>query len=178
MPSQQSAGDIVSRAFVKEPEGDEARPERPRRRHSDLPNYITPAGAIALHHRVAALNTERQSLAENQERLGGKADLQRIEEDLEYFQERLRRAIVVQPPRPPWQAVEVGAEVELIDQVGRTHHFRIVGEDEIDVPGGCISWSSPLGRAVLQRQVGDVVNWRRPAGDLEVEIVAIAYPES
>ena len=53
----------------------------------------------------------------------------------------------------------------------------VVGDDEADVAAGKISWASPLGRAMMGAKVGDTVKWRRPAGDVEVEIVEIAYPK-
>ncbi len=54
--------------------------------------------------------------------------------------------------------------------------FAIVGEDEADAAAGKVSWVSPLARALLGSSVGDIVTWRRPTGDVELEIVAIDYP--
>ena len=48
----------------------------------------------------------------------------------------------------------------------------------MDVGAGRVSWSSPIGRAVLRRRVGDSAIWQRPAGDLEVEIVSVRYPRA
>ena len=168
----------MSRAFVKEPDGDQVVDAPPERRHSDAPNYITPGGLEALRVRAAALETERRALAEAPERLGSKGDLQRVESDLRYLNERVQRAIVVEPPDGPRTQVGIGAEVELVDESDETHCFTIVGEDEVDVGAGRVSWSSPIGRAVLRREVGDSAIWKRPAGDLEVEIVAVRYPRA
>ena len=165
----------MSRAFVKETDGDETTPEQPRRKHSNLPNYITPAGAKVLRQRIETLAKRRAELAATAEDLGRKNELQLLDSDIEYFQERLRRAIVVQPPSRPWQTVEIGATVDLVDEHETRHRFTIVGEDEIDVAAGRISWSSPLGSAVMRRNVGDVVIWKRPVGDLELEIVHVSY---
>ena len=168
----------MSRAFVKEPDGDQVVDPPPERRHSDTPNYITPGGLEALRVRAAALETERRALAEAPERLGSKGDLQRIESDLRYLNERMQRAIVVEPPDGPSTQVGIGALVDLVDENDEAHRFAIVGEDEVDVAAGRVSWSSPLGRAVLRRRVGDSSIWKRPAGDLEVEIVAVRYPRA
>ena len=168
----------MSRAFVKEPDGEQVTDAPPERRHSDAPNYITPGGLEALRVRAAALESERRALAEAPERLGSKADLQRVESDLRYLNERVQRAIVVEPPREPSTRVGIGALVDLIDEHDETHRFAIVGEDEVDVGAGRVSWRSPIGRAVLHRRVGDSALWKRPAGDIEVEIVAVRYPSA
>lgn len=166
----------VSRAFVKEPDGDQVVDAPPERRHSDAPNYITPGGLEGLRARVAELDAERRALEEAPERLGKQADRQRIKVELRYLHERVQRAIVVHPPEAPGHDVGIGAEVGLVDENDETHRFVIVGEDEVDVGAGRVSWSSPLGRAVLRRRVGDSALWKRPAGDLEVEIIAVRYP--
>ena len=165
----------MSRAFVKEADGDDRIPERPRRRHSDLPNYITPRGEHSLRDRIERLAQERVIVAAQAENLNRKSELLGIDEDLDYLRERLQRAILVPPPPRPWETVEVGASIEFIDTHGEIYQFTIVGEDEIDVALGQISWTSPLGRAVLRRSVGDAVTWPRPIGDLEVEILSITY---
>jgi transcription elongation GreA/GreB family factor len=65
--------------------------------------------------------------------------------------------------------------VEVSDEDDRSRTFSIVGEDEADVASGKISWSSPLGKAMIGSKVGDTVIWRRPAGDTELEILGIRY---
>ena len=167
----------MSRAFVKEPEGDDVVLDRPLRQHSDLPNYITAGGMKRLQEKIAALEEQRNRITSEKDRLGKKADIQTLDEDLRFYRERLERAIVVTIPQPPWQRVEFGAQLELLDEHLNTHHFSIVGEDEIDVAQGRISWSSPLGRAVLGKAIGDTGLWCRPAGDLQVEIIAVHYLE-
>jgi transcription elongation factor GreB len=51
----------------------------------------------------------------------------------------------------------------------------IVGEDETDSAAGRISWRSPVGRALLGKRAGDAVLVRRPAGEVEIEILAVRY---
>lgn len=70
-----------------------------------------------------------------------------------------------------------GATVKVEEADGRIETFSIVGDDEADVAAGRISWASPLARSLLGARVGDTVKWRRPAGETEVEIVAIDYPQ-
>lgn len=53
---------------------------------------------------------------------------------------------------------------------------REVGEDEADAPQRQISWVSPLAAALAEARVGDTVGWKRPAGEVELTIVAIRHP--
>ena len=61
----------------------------------------------------------------------------------------------------------------MIDEHDTSHKFTIVGEDEADIKVGKISWISPLANALLDKNLGDIVSWKRPMGDLDVEIIEI-----
>ena len=80
------------------------------------------------------------------------------------------------PAGQPEEEVHFGAAVRIVDEDGKVHQFTIVGDNEADVGAGRISWASPLAKAMMGARVGDVVVWRRPAGDIEVEIAGISYP--
>jgi len=56
---------------------------------------------------------------------------------------------------------------------GRRMTFAVVGEDEADAAQGKISWFSPLALALAEARVGDAVVWKRPAGEVELTVVAI-----
>ena len=62
------------------------------------------------------------------------------------------------------------------DEDGAVREFAIVGEDETDAENGKVSWVSPLARALIGAQVGDLVTWKRPVGDVELEIRSFRYP--
>jgi transcription elongation factor GreB len=51
----------------------------------------------------------------------------------------------------------------------------IVGIDEADLANGKISWLSPVARALMKAQAGDVIEFRTPSGPERVEILSIAY---
>jgi len=64
-----------------------------------------------------------------------------------------------------------GTTVDLINvETGDTVRYRIVGEDEADVKGNMISVGSPIARALIGKEEGDVVIVRAPGGDIEYEI--------
>jgi transcription elongation GreA/GreB family factor len=165
----------MSRAFIKEPEGDQAGDDRPERPQSKHPNYITVAGLARLRERLAAMSARRDLLEADRDDLGARSELQSLQGEIRYLARRIDVAIPVDPATQGIDAIRFGATVDLLDDTGTTHQFTIVGEDEADPVRNLISWVSPLASALLNRRVGDVIVWRRPAGDLELEITGFTY---
>ncbi|WP_367026037.1 GreA/GreB family elongation factor [Methylococcus sp. ANG] len=162
----------MSRAFVKETDGDELDDGAPERPVSPHPNYVTPAGLAQLQARVAELSAERQRLL-GDESVGAKQQLRHVERELRYYDERVVSAIPVDTAAQACDRVHFGATVELEDEAGNALRYSIVGEDEADAAHGKISWVSPLAKALLNAEAGDTVTWKRPAGDKELHILAI-----
>jgi transcription elongation GreA/GreB family factor len=104
-----------------------------------------------------------------------KRKLREVERDQRYFNAQLERAEVVDPAGHPPGEVRFGATVKVEEADGRVETFHIVGDDEADVAVGRISWGSPLARSLIGAKVGETVKWRRPAGETDVEVVAIEY---
>lgn len=72
--------------------------------------------------------------------------------------------------------VVFGATVELIDESnGKEIVYKIVGEDEADIKTGLISFSSPIARALIGTNEGDVVSFQAPAGEKTFEIIEVRY---
>ncbi len=72
--------------------------------------------------------------------------------------------------------VVFGATVELLDEEsGAEVRYQIVGEDEADIKAGRVSITSPIARALIGKQEGDVVDLRTPGGDRSYEILAVEY---
>src|SRR5262249_14197914 len=105
----------------------------------------------------------------------GKRRLREIDRRMRYLTKRLEVAVVVDPKTRQSDKVFFGATVEVEDENGTRSTYRIVGEDEIDSASGRISWRSPVGRALLGKCSGDVALVRRPAGEIEIEIVEVRY---
>jgi transcription elongation factor GreB len=163
----------MSRAFVKENE--DQVPELPERPQSPHPNFVTPRGLALLKQQLAELEQDRHRHADEQNLLDKDA-VQVAERDIRYVQERLTRAIAVDYAQQPQDQVDFGAIVETEDENGVKRKFEIVGEDEADPTIGKLSWVSPLALALKDNRVGDTVVWKRPAGDLELDILSIRYP--
>jgi transcription elongation factor GreA len=72
--------------------------------------------------------------------------------------------------------VVFGVTVDLEDlESGEMRRYRIVGEDEADIKQGLISISSPLARALIGKEQGDVAVLEAPGGARELEIIEIRY---
>ncbi|ANC05026.1 MULTISPECIES: GreA/GreB family elongation factor [Pseudomonas] len=161
----------MSRAFVNEDQAAAQASQPVERRVSDQPNYVTASGLAQLQQRVAALIALHSDLQAQ----GEHADKQRLadtERDLRYFRARVQSAQVV-PPATSQDKVQIGSRVRFVDEQDEEHRVQLVGEDQADAARGLINWGSPLGRALLGAGPGDEVVWRRPAGDLSIEVVEI-----
>ena len=69
-----------------------------------------------------------------------------------------------------------GSTVELVDEdTGNEIVYKIVGEDEADIKEGLISYSSPIARALIGNNEGDVVTFSAPSGEKQYEIIEVRY---
>jgi transcription elongation factor GreA len=76
----------------------------------------------------------------------------------------------------PSDRVVFGTRVALLDaETEEELAYRIVGTEEVDIKGGCISFSSPIGKAMIGRSVGDEVNVQTPRGVRTFEILEVHY---
>jgi transcription elongation factor GreB len=167
----------MSRAFVSETDTDAAAEILPELPQSPHPNYVTRRGLRLLEEKLAAAQAELRRLEAAPDDPAKDLRLAHLQRDIRYLEARIERAIPVSAARQPKDEIAFGAVVDVRDPAGAHHRFAIVGEDEADAEHGRVSWVSPLARALIGAGVGDVVLWRRPAGEVELEIEAINYPE-
>jgi transcription elongation factor GreB len=113
--------------------------------------------------------------SENAEYIYRKKELREIDRRVRYLQKRIPDLKVVDSKPTDAGRVFFGAWVEIVDEKNATKTYRIVGPDETDASQGNISVDSPLARALLKREEGEVVNARLPGGEAEFEIVAVRY---
>jgi len=116
-------------------------------------------------------------LSENAEYDGAKEKQALGEARLRLLQSRLSAAEVIDVKRlAVSDRVVFGTTVELMDaDTEEEMTWRIVGLDEADARLGTISFSSPIGRALLGRNVGDLVAVTTPKGSRELEILQVHY---
>jgi transcription elongation factor GreB len=156
-------------------------------------NYITPPGLQRLkdEHRFL-LNRERPAVtkvvawaagngdrSENADYQYAKRRLRQIDSRIRFLSKRIDSAEVIDPaaPRPAAAASRVffGATVTYRDQAGQEHTIHIVGLDEVNLDRHCISWMSPMARALMKSSVGDRVVLRAPGKTEHLEILDVEY---
>ncbi len=159
---------------------------------SDKPpktNLITPAGFRKLSHELTHLfEVERPKVvdevhqaalqgdrSENAEYIYGKKRLREIDKRIGFLQRRLDIARVIDPARQSGEKVLFGATVEVEDEDGKRKLWQIVGEDEAAPSDGKVSWKSPVGRALLDKKVGDFVTVQTPSGERDLTILTIRW---
>jgi len=164
----------MSRAFVKEPDGDQVSDDQPEWPISQHTNFVTSTGLQQLQTRRDELLTQQGVLTTDKDSMSAKVELAQIGRELRYLAARISTAKVVRTSQDQ-SMVKIGASVKVIDEDDCEYQFMIVGEDEADIKLGKISWISPLATALLDRELGEEVLWKRPSGDLVVEIDNIDY---
>jgi len=99
-----------------------------------------------------------------------------IESRIGEIQGKLATAEVVDPKEIKSDTIVFGATVKLLDlEVEKESTYQIVGVDEANIKEGRISIFSPLGRAMIGKKAGDVVEFHSPKGDKEYEVVNFKF---
>ena len=123
----------------------------------------------------AASNGDR---SENADYHYAKKKLRWFDGRIRFLTKRLEAAEIVDPLEQQKTAngrVLFGCTVTVENEEGEEKVFSIVGADEFDPARGYVSWTSPIGRALLGSSEGDVVAFKTPGGLSELEIVKVAY---
>ena len=164
----------MSRAFVKEPDGDQAETDLPVRPQSKHPNYITMKGLEKQKEHLHELILECSALKKSNT-LADKNKIKLLNADITYLKQRVESAIPIKVEEQGREDIRFGATITLVDEDNKQYKFTIVGQDEVDTENGLISWVSPLASALIGKQVGDTIIWARSVGDLELEIIGFDY---
>ena len=100
-----------------------------------------------------------------------------IEGRIQDLESKLAAAQIIDPASLDVNGqVVFGATVDLEDlENGTKFTYQIVGDDEADIAVNKISISSPIARALISKEEGDVVKVQAPGGNREVEILAVRY---
>jgi transcription elongation factor GreB len=185
---------FMSKAFTKETDAaeDDAR-EGGAPLPSGLKNYMTPQGFAAMRDELRKLAREDRpkvvetvawaagngDRSENGDYIYGKQRLRAIDRRIRYLTKRLESAAVVDPMRQTRRdQVFFGATVTYATADGTENTITIVGVDEATSDAKCVSWVSPIARALLKAREGDTVDLNTPAGVETIEVIAIDYPDT
>ncbi len=153
-------------------------------------NYITPAGFRRLQREFETLRgpTRREVVqklseaaaegdrSENAEYIYRKRQLRQIDSRIRFLMKRMAIAEVIDPSQHKGNKVTFGCQVTVEDDSGRPLRYQIVGVDESEPKEGRISWSSPIGRALVGKQVDDTVTVQVAAGHRELTITEMSFP--
>src|SRR5690349_19639687 len=107
--------------------------------------------------------------------LSENADYHAAKATIADLEDRLSRAMVIDPSTLGGDKVVFGATVTLIDEDEKKVKYQLVGQVEADASHGRISYNSPLGRALIGRHKGDEVEVSTPSGDRYYEIKKIEF---
>jgi transcription elongation factor GreA len=114
-------------------------------------------------------------LSENAEYQAAKERQGQIEATIADIEDQLSRAMVIDPSTLSGKKVVFGATVTLIGEDDKKVKYQVVGQVEADASHGRISYNSPLGRALIGREVGDEVEVSTPSGDRYYEIAKVEF---
>lgn len=104
-------------------------------------------------------------LSENAEYHAAKERQGQVEAHISDLEGKIGRAQIIDPTTLSGDKVVFGATVTLLDENDKPVKYQIVGETEADVGKGRISYSSPIARALIGKQVEDEIEVTVPAGE-------------
>jgi transcription elongation factor GreA len=104
-------------------------------------------------------------LSENAEYHAAKERQGQVEAQIADLEDRVSRAQIIDPTSLSGDRVVFGATVTVLDDDEKPQRYQIVGQAEADARNGRISYDSPLGRALIGKQVGEEVEVTVPSGD-------------
>ncbi len=117
---------------------------------------------------------ELGDLRENAEYAAAKERQRLVESRISMLQKRVAEISLLNVDRIPRERAGFGSTLEVIESNGDKLQFQLVMPEDADASKGLISTTSPLGRAFLNREPGDVVKVVTPGGKREFEIVKLA----
>jgi len=147
--------------------------------------YLTPEGEARLKAELAELTGRRREelakrlrsaiqmgdLSENADYHKAKEDQAFLEGRLQEIEAALRTAVIIE--KKYGDTVTVGSSVTIQEEDFDPETYYVVGAKEADPRNGKISNESPIGRALMDHKVGDVVETETPAGKIALKILKI-----
>ncbi len=122
---------------------------------------------------------EHGDLKENAEYHAAKEQQGFLEGRIQEIDGRLSHAQIIDiATLDPGDKVVFGAKVVLINEAnGEKVLYQIVGDLEADISKGLLSINSPVARALIGKEVGDIATVNAPAGEIEYEINSVSYDD-
>ena len=127
---------------------------------------------------ISAISEAREhgDLSENAEYHAAKERQGWIEGQIADIEDKISRAQVIDVSKLNGNQVMFGATVTVVDEDPEEEaRYQSVGEHEADVKGGKISVASPIARAMISKEIGDVVEVNTPGGVKAYEILKVEW---
>ena len=125
--------------------------------------------------RAIAEAREHGDLSENAEYHAAREKQSFIEGRIKEVEGLIGRAEVIDPTKLSG-SIKFGATVTIVDEdTDEEKTYQIVGEPEADVHSGRVSITSPIGRALIGKSVGDTVEVATPGGGKSYEVVSVDF---
>jgi transcription elongation factor GreA len=112
-------------------------------------------------------------LSENADYTSAKEDQAFIEGRIQELEMTLKKAVVIEASGEDTDTIRIGSRVTVREEGYAEETFHIIGSKEADPDNGKISYESPIGRALLNHSVGDIVRVETPSGDIIFKIIDI-----
>ena len=152
------------------------------------PNYLTPEGEAKLQAELDELKGPKREdlsvrlrsaiqmgdLSENADYHKAKEDQAFLEGRIQELEAILRNAILIQNEKGMnTDVVSIGSHVTIQEDTFDPETYHLVGPTEADPRNGRISYESPIGRALMDKKVGDIADAETPGGVIKFKIVKI-----
>lgn len=127
---------------------------------------------------IAAIAEARShgDLSENAEYHAAKERQSFIEGRIAELEDKMARAQIIDVKMLSGSTIKFGATIKILDEdTEEENTYKIVGEDEADVKSGKISIASPIARAMIGKETGDVVEVTTPSGIKSLEILDVSW---
>lgn len=150
------------------------------------PNYLTPEGEAKLQAELAQLKGPRREelaarlrsaiqmgdLSENADYHKAKEDQGFLEGRIQEIEAILRNSVIIEKTQNN-ERVSIGSHVTIREDGFDPETYHLVGPAEADPRNGKISHESPIGKALMDKKVGDVAEADAPGGKIKFKIMAI-----
>lgn len=152
-----------------------------------LPSYLTKEGAEKLRAELAHLEgpvrlelskrlrsaIQMGDLSENADYIAAKEDQAFIEGRIQQLTKILHDVVIIDESALAKDVIDIGSTVTIQEGKEPEETYMLVGPEEADPKNGRISYSSPIGQAVMGHRVGDKVTAQSPGGEIHFRILKI-----
>ena len=145
--------------------------------HDRLKQELSHLKKVERPANIQAIATARDhgDLSENADYSAAREKQGFIEGRINELEDKLARAEVMAKPTDNLDIIQFGAMVKVKDDKGKELTYQLVGELEADIGQGSLSTASPIGRALIGKKAGDMIDIITPSGEKTYQVLAVGY---